>query len=67
MYLPCSLVGFSQPKTASQQYFSLTTNQHQPAQTSPETNQRTGRLILDPTFQKGIVAHNSSDSNHPNL
>ena len=39
----CSLVGFSQPKPASQQCFSLTINQHQPAQTSPETNQRTGR------------------------
>ena len=39
----CSLVGFSQPKPVSQQCFSLTINQHQPAQTSPETNQRTGR------------------------
>ena len=43
----CSLVGFSQPKPASQQCFSLTINQHQPAQTSPETNQRTGRLFLE--------------------
>jgi len=41
--LACSLVGFSQLKPASQQYFSLTINQHQPAQTSSETNQRTGR------------------------
>ena len=36
----CSLVGFSQPKPTSQQCFSLTTNQHQLAQTSLETNQR---------------------------
>ena len=27
-----------------QQYFSLTTNQHQPVQISPETNQRTDRM-----------------------
>jgi len=38
----CSLVGFSQPKLVSQQCFALTINQHQPAQTSSETNQRTG-------------------------
>ena len=41
----CSLVGFSQPKPTSQQCFPLTINQHQPAQTSPEINQRTGRMI----------------------
>ena len=41
----CSLVGFSQPKPASQQYFPLTINQHQPVQTSPETNQWTGRDV----------------------
>jgi len=39
----CSFVDFSQPKPASQQYFSLTANQHQSIQTSPEINQRTGR------------------------
>ena len=39
------LVGFSQPKPASQQCFPLTTNQHRPAQINPETNQRTGRLM----------------------
>ena len=37
---PCSLVGFSQTYLTSQQCFSLTTNQHQPAQTSSETNQQ---------------------------
>jgi len=36
---------FSQPKPASQQYFSLTKNQHQPAQTSTSTNQRTDPLL----------------------
>jgi len=40
-YTVCSLVGFSQPKPASQQCFSLTKNQHQPVQTSTSTNQRT--------------------------
>jgi len=38
----CSLVGFSQPKPASQQCFPLTKNQHELAQTSTSTNQRTG-------------------------
>ena len=38
----CSLVGFSQPKPTSQQCFSLTKNQHQPAQTSTSPNQQTG-------------------------
>jgi len=38
----CSLVGFSQSKPASQHCFPLTKNQHQPAQTSISTNQRTG-------------------------
>ncbi|XP_066334786.1 uncharacterized protein [Miscanthus floridulus] len=42
---PSTSLQFSgQPKPASQQCFSLTTNQHQPAQTSSETNQRIGRL-----------------------
>jgi len=40
-YSACSFVG-----SPSQQYFSLTINQHQSAQTSPETNQRTGRLYI---------------------
>ena len=39
----CSLIGFSQVYSTSQQCFSLTTNQHQLAQISPETNQRTRR------------------------
>ena len=45
--LACSLVGFSQPKPASQQCFPLTINQHQPVQTSPEINQRTGRALIE--------------------
>jgi len=47
----CSLVGFSQPKPASQQCFPLTKNQHQPAQTSTSTNQRTGPTTLAPRAQ----------------
>ena len=43
---PCSLVGFSQAYSTSQECFPLTTNQHQPAQTSLETNQRTRWLSL---------------------
>ena len=50
----CSLVGFSQPKPASQQCFSLTINQHQPAQISPETNQRTGRMTEGNIWPSGI-------------
>jgi len=43
IYSPCSLVGFSQAYSTSQQCFPLTTNKRQSAQTSPETNQRTRR------------------------
>ena len=46
----CSLIGFSQPKSASQQCFPLPTNQHQSAQISPETNQRT-RPWCPPTIR----------------
>ena len=49
----CSLVGFSQPKSASQQCFLLTKNQQQPAQTSTSINQQTGpksELRLDVFF-----------------
>jgi len=43
-----SLVGFSQAYSTSQQYFSLTTNQHQPTKTSSKTNQRTRPHQLRP-------------------
>ena len=49
-HLACSLVGFSQPKPASQQCFPLTKNQHQPAQTSTSTSQRTG-LQVEPATE----------------
>ena len=49
IHLAYSFVGFSQPKPTSKQCFSLTTNQYQLAQTSPETNQRTGRLCQIPS------------------
>ena len=59
----CLLVGFSQPKPASQQCFLLTINQHQPVQTSSETNQRTGRMSA--LIDARVVVFSSVQTWHP--
>jgi len=60
-----SLVGFNQPKPASQQYFSFTKNQHQPAQTSTSSNQRTDPSPPPPVLQ-GPRPHPSRTAPNPN-